>query len=194
MVAVSATFTGDNLDKVKSLIPNAKILVGETQPLVNIKKYILRTEKAAKQENLFSVLKRIGDETIIVFINFRHQGEQMVKDLKKMHGIGAVFIHGEQSQHDRMKAFEKMRLMKLNLVISTDLLARGVDLPEVRYVINYDMPLTHAEFLHRIGRSGRFGAEGVAVCFIQETDLAMDYVNEIIKEGIPDYNEWQPSS
>jgi superfamily II DNA/RNA helicase len=65
-----------------------------------------------------------------------------------------------------MKAFEKMRLMKLNLVISTDLLARGVDLPEVRLVVNFDMPLTQAEFLHRIGRSGRFGAEGMALSFL----------------------------
>lgn len=80
-----------------------------------------------------------------------------------------------------MKAFEKMRLMKLNLVISTDLLARGVDLPEVRLVVNFDMPLTHAEFLHRIGRSGRFGTEGMALSFLQETDLTLGYIADLLR-------------
>jgi len=140
-------------------------------------------ERTAKFEVLVSLLKTQAstEETTIVFINFRHHGDDLAKELKRKHGISAVFIHGEQTQHDRMKAFEKMRLMKLNLVISTDLLARGVDLPEVRLVVNFDMPLTHAEFLHRIGRSGRFGTEGMALSFLQETDLTLGYIADLLR-------------
>ena len=74
--------------------------------------------------------------------------------------------------------------MKLNLILSTDLLSRGVDLPEVRFVINFDMPLTQAEFLHRIGRSGRFGSEGTAISLITSTDLNLDYIGELIQSGM----------
>ena len=59
-----------------------------------------------------------------------------------------------------------MRLMKLNLILASDLLSRGVDLPDVKLVINFDLPLTQAEFFHRIGRSGRFGASGTAMSLI----------------------------
>ncbi len=59
-----------------------------------------------------------------------------------------------------------MRLMKLNLVLASDLLSRGVDLPQVGLVVNFDLPLTSAEFFHRIGRSGRFGSPGLSVSFL----------------------------
>ena len=65
-----------------------------------------------------------------------------------------------------------MRLMKLNLILASDLLSRGVDLPDVKLVINFDMPLTQAEFFHRIGRSGRFGASGTAMSLITTLELA----------------------
>ena len=61
-----------------------------------------------------------------------------------------------------------MRLMRLNLILASDLLARGVDLPDVRLVINFDMPLSQAEFFHRIGRSGRFGSKGTALSFVTD--------------------------
>lgn len=62
--------------------------------------------------------------------------------------------------------------MKLNLILASDLLSRGVDLPDVKLVINFDMPLTQAEFFHRIGRSGRFGALGTAMSLITTLELA----------------------
>jgi ATP-dependent RNA helicase UAP56/SUB2 len=62
-------------------------------------------------------------------------------------------------------AFDKMRLLKLKVILSTDLMSRGVDLPEVSMVLNYDMPVSHAQYLHRIGRAGRFGLKGLALSF-----------------------------
>lgn len=119
----------------------------------------------------------------MIFFNFKMQAEEFSRDLKRYHGISSVFVHGDQSQQDRMKAFEKMRLMHINLILTTDLLSRGVDLPEVRYVINFDMPLTQAEFFHRIGRSGRFGADGTAISLISDKELGnFPYVNNLTND------------
>jgi superfamily II DNA/RNA helicase len=74
-----------------------------------------------------------------------------------------------------------MRLMKLNLILATDLLSRGVDLPDVKLVINFDLPLTSAEFFHRIGRSGRFGAQGTAISLLTEHDLnSLPYLQTLL--------------
>ena len=82
-----------------------------------------------------------------------------------------MFIHGDQSQEDRNKNFEKMRVMHIKVILSTDLLSRGIDLPDVKLVINFDLPFNEAEFFHRIGRTGRFGKRGVALSFVTERDI-----------------------
>jgi ATP-dependent RNA helicase RhlE len=70
------------------------------------------------------------------------QGEEIQRELKRIHKVTSVFIHGDMNQNDRIKAFEKMRLLKIRVIIASDLLSRGVDLPDVKRVINFDMPLT----------------------------------------------------
>ncbi len=64
-----------------------------------------------------------------------------------------------------------MRLLQINVILSTDLMSRGIDLPDVRVVFNFDMPMTESEFFHRVGRSGRFGKEGSAISFITTKDI-----------------------
>ena len=116
-----------------------------------------------------------------MFINFKMQGEEIAKELKRSHKITSVLIHGDQSQMDRMKAFEKMRLMKIKVIIASDLLSRGVDLPDVKRVINFDVPLTQAEFFHRIGRSGRFGTKGQALSLICPQELNyLPYLRQLL--------------
>jgi ATP-dependent RNA helicase DDX6/DHH1 len=81
----------------------------------------------------------------------------------------SVYLNSEQTQEERIAAFDKMRALKLKTVIATDLLARGVDLPDVRLVINMDIPTTWEELVHRIGRAGRFGTPGLAFNLISST-------------------------
>ena len=71
--------------------------------------------------------------------------------------------------------------MQIKLIMSTDLLSRGIDLPDVRFVVNFDMPLSEAEYFHRIGRTGRFGKNGIAVSFITERDLKEPYISKLVK-------------
>ena len=90
-----------------------------------------------------------------------------------------MFLNAEQSQAERILAFEKMRVLKLRCIVSTDLMSRGVDLPDVQVVINFDLPLgrgggagagkvgvSWADLVHRIGRAGRFGSKAMAINFI----------------------------
>ena len=69
-----------------------------------------------------------------------------------------------------------MRLMKIQIILSTDLLARGIDLPDVKMIVNFDMPMTQAEFQHRVGRTGRFGEKGMALSFICLKDRNLGYL------------------
>ena len=90
--------------------------------------------------------------------------------------LRSVFLNSDQTQQDRMIAFDKMRTLKLRCVVSTDLMSRGVDLPDVQIVINLDLPQTKSsgnwpELVHRIGRAGRFGSEALAINFIQPEEL-----------------------
>lgn len=78
-----------------------------------------------------------------------------------------------------------MRLMQIQVVLATDLLARGIDLPDVKYVINFDMPLTEAEFKHRIGRTGRFGTSGTSLSLLSANQLHKpSYITSLISSGL----------
>lgn len=79
-----------------------------------------------------------------------------------------------------MKNFEKMRILQIKTILSTDLLSRGIDLPDVKMVVNFDLPLSLAEYMHRIGRTGRFGSQGVAISFITDKDLNLPYVKDML--------------
>jgi superfamily II DNA/RNA helicase len=80
-------------------------------------------------------------------------------------------LNAEQSQQERVITFEKMRLLQIHCIVATDLIARGVDLPDVQLVVNFDVPLVEQELIHRIGRAGRFGAKGLAVNFVVKGEL-----------------------
>jgi superfamily II DNA/RNA helicase len=84
----------------------------------------------------------------------------------------SVYLNSEQTQEERIAAFDKMRALQLKVVIATNLLARGVDLPDVRLVINLDVPVTWEELVHRVGRAGRFGSAGLAFNFTTSADCS----------------------
>jgi len=98
--------------------------------------------------------------------------------------IPCVFFHGDQTQKDRIKAMSKMRRLRIKVILTTDLLARGVDLPKVNIVINFDASSNQNQYLHRIGRTGRFGVNGVAISFLNEGSTENGYLTKRVKNGI----------
>ncbi len=100
----------------------------------------------------------------IVFTRTKHGANALVKKLDKS-GIQAVAIHGNKTQNARQKALDAFRNDRINVLVATDVAARGIDIDGVSHVINYDMPVEPESYVHRIGRTGRAGADGIAISF-----------------------------
>jgi ATP-dependent RNA helicase DeaD len=90
----------------------------------------------------------------------------LAKALKER-GFNALAIHGDKTQSQRNKALAAFKEDKVNILIATDVVARGIDIDDVSHVINYDLPQTHEDYIHRIGRTGRAGKIGQAITFIE---------------------------
>ena len=88
-------------------------------------------------------------------------------------GYNVTSIHGDKSQSDRIAALNEFKSGKIPLLIATDVAARGLDIPQVEYVINYSFPLTVEDYIHRIGRTGRGGATGISHTFFTDFDKSM---------------------
>jgi ATP-dependent RNA helicase DeaD len=130
----------------------------------NIKHEILQTSEMTKYDDLVQQLdKRTG--TIIVFVKTKHGADRLGRKLEKEnHDI--CIIHGGLRQRQRDRAIQGFRAKKSRIMIATDVAARGLDVPHIEHVINYDLPQCAEDYVHRIGRTARAGAEGEAVAFL----------------------------
>ncbi len=136
----------------------------ENQPVAKIKQDIIYASNSEK----FNLLSKELDERegfIIVFVKTKHRADQLAVTLKdKNHNVQA--IHGGLRQQKRERVIKDFRDRKSRIVIATDIAARGLDVPHIQHVINYDLPQCPEDYLHRIGRTGRAGAEGSALSLI----------------------------
>ena len=105
----------------------------------------------------------------IVFCSTRQESDTVAKNLKHQ-GISAMAIHGGMSQHDRLESLDAIKTQKTNVLVATDVAARGLDIKNVTHVYNYDVPKTAREYIHRIGRTARAGEDGMAVTLLTERD------------------------
>lgn len=140
-----------------------------------VKQSVYFVEKAEKLDLLINIL---GDQTInrsLVFARTKHGADKLAKKLIKS-GIPAAAIHGNKSQNARQKALEDFKSSKIRVLIATDIAARGIDIDELPHVINYELPNVPETYVHRIGRTGRAGYEGVAISFC-DTDEKKDLKN-----------------
>lgn len=140
-----------------------------------VKQSVYFVEKAEKLALLIDVLE---DQTIkrsLVFARTKHGADKLAKKLIKA-GIHAAAIHGNKSQNARQKALEDFKSSKIRVLIATDIAARGIDIDELPHVINYELPNVPETYVHRIGRTGRAGYEGVAISFC-DTDEKKDLNN-----------------
>jgi len=108
----------------------------------------------------------------IVFVKTREKLEQLVGELYSQ-GIKTIWLRGEMPQDKRMRSLENFHLGKADILVATDVAARGLDVADVSHVINYDMPYSPDIYVHRIGRTGRAGKDGVAISLVEAHDIAM---------------------
>lgn len=136
-----------------------------------IEQTIRIVDRSTKFDTLRTSLQEDNVERAIVFTRTKHGANALVRKLDRS-GIAAVAIHGNKSQAAREKALHAFRSNKVSALVATDVAARGIDIDGVSHVINYDMPVEPESYVHRVGRTGRAGASGVAVsyCTLDERD------------------------
>lgn len=137
-------------------------------PAANIKQDILHMNEGEKYAQLLSQLgKREG--SVLVFVKTKYGAERMAKRLRG-ENQSADAIHGDLRQNRRDKVIQNFRQQKHRIMVATDIAARGLDIPHIEHVINYDLPQCAEDYIHRIGRTARAGAEGEAICFVTPAD------------------------
>ena len=120
----------------------------------------------------------------LVFVNYKETANSIVKELK-LDGIKAVLCHGDKGQSARRRALTEFTEGKARVMVATDVAARGLDIENLPFVINYDMPFLAEDYIHRIGRTGRAGKSGHAVSFVsREEELTLVQVESLIQQRI----------
>lgn len=132
----------------------------------NVEQDIVRvTSQTHKLEVLQEIIKKSEVEKVIVFSRTKRAADNISKELNK-NGLYSDSLHGGKRQNVRDRVLTKFRQNKISILIATDVAARGIDIPNVTHVINYDEPETYNDYIHRIGRTGRIGNKGTALTFV----------------------------
>jgi len=149
-----------------------------------IQQFIYYTNKTDKKNLLLHILKDNMIDQVLIFSRTKHGADRIVRNLKKKN-IKAAGIHGGKSQNQRQKALKAFKNNEVRVLVATDIAARGIDIDKLSYVLNYDIPNEPETYVHRIGRCGRAGKEGVSlsICEPEENTYAKD-IERLIKKTI----------
>ncbi len=157
---------------------------GETADTVD--QYFVRVDQRLKNDLLQALLEEKGGTRIIVFARTRHRVDNCCRKLRRA-GIRAEAIHSDRSQNQRQRALDNFAAGKVDVIVATDVLARGIDVSDVNYVVNLDLPTMPEDYVHRIGRTGRAGESGYAVSFVNpETESILHDIEKLIGKKIPE--------
>ena len=150
-----------------------------------IQQHLYYTNRDSKKDLLFHILQDEDMDQVLLFSKTKHGADRIVKNLVKQK-VSAAAIHGGKSQNQRQKALKNFKTGDVRVLVATDIAARGIDIDKLRYVVNYDIPNIAETYVHRIGRSGRAGEEGVAIsmCEPEENDFIKD-IQKLINLKIP---------
>ena len=157
---------------------------GETADTID--QCIVRVPQVLKADLLRATIAAWGHERVIVFARTRSRADATCRRLKRA-GYSVEAIHSSRTQNQRRRALETVAAGTTDILVATDVLARGIDVDEVNYVVNYDLPTQAEDYVHRIGRTGRAGAKGRAISFVTpETQEALADIEKFTKREIPE--------
>jgi len=186
-VLFSATMSKE-IEKIASGILRDPKKVEVTPPATTVEKIeqsVVQVDKKKKPLLLMEVIKSREINSALVFSRTKHGCDRIVKSLAKFQVVAAA-IHGNKSQNAREKALRDFKNGHVKILVATDIAARGIDIPAVEYVFNYDIPNDPSSYVHRIGRTARAGRAGMAVAFCDhEEEKLLRAVEKTIKYKIP---------
>eukprot|EP01083_Nonionella_stella_P035857 97787_1 len=168
--------------------------VGSTNTFIDQKlKYVDEYDKTTKLIETVNQMKKTDDNQIpltLIFVEKKKDAARVEKELIRS-GYDAMSIHGDRSQREREHALKLFRMGKVPLLVATDVASRGLDIPNVMFVINYDLPNNIDAYVHRIGRTGRCGNNGNAISFVNETNKpVIKTLMSLLKESKSEIPQW----
>ncbi|MDX8524735.1 DEAD/DEAH box helicase [Mesorhizobium sp. MSK_1335] len=183
----SATMPDEIAELAKGLLKNPVRI--EVAPQSTAAAEIVQSVVLARTKQKRLVLsKMLADETmrsVIVFSRTKHGADRVTKDLAR-DGFNAAVIHGNKSQNARQKALNDFRDGSVRILVATDIAARGIDVPGISHVVNFDLPDEAESYVHRIGRTGRNGRDGIAITLCDPSENAkLRQVERIIRAKLP---------
>jgi len=150
-----------------------------------VEQRIICVDRPAKAATLIDVLRREPIDRAIIFTRTKHGADKVARNLVRA-GIGAEAIHGNKSQNQRERALAAFRKGDIKTLVATDIAARGIDVDGVSHVVNFDLPNVPETYVHRIGRTARAGAEGIAISLCDGEEVAfLRDIEKLIRMTIP---------
>jgi len=182
----SATMPSNIIDLSRQILRNPqKVAVSPVSSTAEtIQQFMYRTNKKSKNDLLLHILKDTSIDQVLVFSRTKHGADRIVRNLRKRK-IESSAIHGDKAQNQRQKALKSFKNGEIRVLVATDIAARGIDIDKLRYVLNYDIPNEPETYVHRIGRCGRAGEEGISIsiCEPEENTYVHD-IEKLIKQKI----------
>ncbi len=186
----SATMPPDIVDLTRQLLhdPITVNVAPKQVSVTQIDQQLLFVERGERQDILRQLLSLEEVERAIVFTRTK-RGASVVCDRLRRTGITAAVIHGNKSQSARQQALESFRNREVSVLVATDIAARGIDIDGISHVINFDLPVDAESYVHRIGRTGRAGADGIALSFCTDDEYdTLRSIEKLLGRTIPSMN------
>ncbi len=154
-----------------------------------VEQRLYNVDKGDKRKLLYHLIRNENISDVLVFSRTKHGADNVVKALRKQ-GVAAEAIHGDKSQNARQRVLDSFKNKEVGVLVATDIAARGIDIDQLPYVINFDLPNIPETYVHRIGRTGRAGNGGIAISFCSKDEESYwKDIQKLIKVNVKTINE-----
>ncbi|MFH0768037.1 MAG: DEAD/DEAH box helicase [Chloroflexota bacterium] len=181
----SATMPEDIRKLAKEILKSpVTVQIGQTAPAITVSHSLYPVKQHLKTDLLTELLYGLESKSVLIFTRTKYRTERVAKSLKAA-GFRVASLQGDLTQSRRQAALDGFRKGAIKILVATDIMARGIDILHISHVINYDMPATTDDYIHRIGRTGRVNNNGDALTFVTDADTAMaNSLERILKKKI----------
>jgi ATP-dependent RNA helicase RhlE len=183
----SATFSREIRELAKGILNNPVSIEAtpENTTVEKIEQKVYRVDKTRKTDLLIKLINEGDWEQALIFTRTKHGANRLSEKLSK-NGITSAAIHGNKSQNARTKALAGFKKAEVRMLVATDIAARGLDIPLLPHVVNFELPNVPEDYVHRIGRTGRAGASGEAISLVShDEEEFVRGIEKLLKEKLP---------
>ena len=182
----SATFSSEVKKLANDMLEKPKVITVDKQNTTadTVSQVVYPVEQRRKRELISELIGTKNWQQVLVFTATRDAADKLVKELN-LDGIPSGVVHGEKAQGSRRRALREFVEGKIRVLVATEVAARGLDIKNLEYVVNYDLPFLAEDYVHRIGRTGRAGKTGVAISFVsREEERTLADIEKLIGQPI----------